>query len=102
MPILHWDKPQHPEDWERWNARLVNKTTDHPHIEIRTTRSGQDILIAVSEKGAMRFQFGNKPTEYCNIRLSSSLPIKFSFEDWASLNRVIKAARRKLKRLQNG
>ncbi len=100
MGILHWDAPKSPDEWGRWNAKLVNKTSKRPHVEIRTSRDTQDILIVVSVVGEMKLQFGNKPTEQCNIRLSSNLPIKFSFQEWEELNKGIKEAIRKLKRLQ--
>jgi len=101
VAVLNWDIPQSPEDWGKWNAKLVNRTTKRPHVEIRTTRDNQDILIAVSLIGEMKLQFGNKPTEHCNIRISSNLPVKLSFEEWEELNKAIKEAAAKLRRLQN-
>jgi hypothetical protein len=100
MAILHWGEPQTPEQWERWNAKIVNKTKN-PHVEIRTTRGAQDILIAVSLVGEMKFKFGNRPTDHCNIRISSNLPIKLTFTDWEDINKAIKEAIKKLKGLKS-
>ncbi len=101
MPILNWETPQTPDDWGKWNAKLVNKTTTRPHIEIRTTRNNQDILVAVSLTGEMKLQFGSKAVEQCNVRLSSNLPIKLSLQDWEELRLAVKEALRKLKKLQD-
>jgi hypothetical protein len=97
MSILSWDTRPTPG---KWNAKIVNKKTNRPHVEIRTTRDEQDIIIAVSLCGEMKLQFGAKPTVMCNIRLSSSLPIKMSFDDWEALQKAVKEARQALKKLK--
>lgn len=100
MAILSWAKPETDEDWLKWNAKLVNKTTERPHVEIRTCRDNEDILIVVSLTGEMKLQFGNKATEHANVRLSSRNPIRLSFDDWEQLSLAVKEAKRLLCKIQ--
>lgn len=92
------------EDEESWKGKIVNKKTDHPHVELRKTFSDVQLLIIVATDNGYNYKYEkvepddrwNNSTKGVNVRMSMNGALQMTFSEMMEINIAIEEAYREL------